>query len=68
MHLSIIIKSYGNKKLVYLGDDTTSYEIEGYSDVNIRLMNGMEKRIHDVLHVPGLAKKKFCKAIGQSRW
>jgi len=52
-------KKYGNKQLVYLGDDSTSYEIESYSDVNIRLMNGMEKLIPDVLHVLGLAKSLF---------
>ena len=52
-------KTYKNQQLVYLGDDSTSYKIEGHGDVNIRLMNGIEKLIPDVLHVPGLAKNLF---------
>ena len=50
---------YENQQSVYLGDDSTSYKIEGLGDVTVRLSNGMEKTIPDVLHVPGLAKNLF---------
>ena len=52
-------KKYGNQQLVYLGDDSASYEIEGHGDVNIQLMNGMEKFIPDVLYVTDLPKSFF---------
>ena len=48
-----------NRQIVYLGDHSTSYTLEWYDDVNIRLLNGDEKIIHDVLHVPRLAKDFF---------
>lgn len=51
-------KSIDNQ-VVYLGDDSTSYTIQGYGDVNIKLSNGDEKSIPDVLHIPGLAKNLF---------
>ena len=50
---------YENQQFVYLGDDSTSYKIEGLGDVTVRLSNGMEKTIPDVLHVLGLAKNLF---------
>ena len=46
-------------QVVYLGDDSTSYTIEGHGDVLIKLTNGDEKNIPDVLHIPGLAKNLF---------
>ena len=46
-------------QVVYLGDDSTSYTIEGHGDVLIKLTNGDEKYIPDVLHIPGLAKNLF---------
>ena len=48
-----------DEQIVYLGDDSTSYTIEGHGDVNIKLTNGEEKSIPDVLHIPGLAKNLF---------
>lgn len=50
---------YENQPFVYLGDDSTSYKIEGLGDVIVRLANGMEKTIPNVLHVPRLAKNYF---------
>jgi len=50
---------YENQQFVYLGDDTTSYKIEGLGDVTIRLSNGIEKIIPKVLYIPVLAKNLF---------
>nr|PNR45459.1 hypothetical protein PHYPA_015230 [Physcomitrium patens] len=47
------------KQVVYLGDDTTSYIIEEQGDVNIKLTNGDEKIIPDVLYISGFAKNLF---------
>ncbi|KAG0600944.1 hypothetical protein M758_11G072700 [Ceratodon purpureus] len=46
-------------QVVYLGDDSTSYMIEGHGDVNVKLTNGKVKYIPDVLYIPGLAKNLF---------
>jgi len=48
-----------DNQVVYLGDDSTSYTIQGYGDVNIKLSNEDEKSILNVLHITGLAKNLF---------
>lgn len=48
-----------DKQVVYLGDNTTTYTIEGYGDVNIKIINGDEKIIPNILHILGLAKNLF---------
>jgi len=47
---------YENNQVVYLGDDSTSYTIKGCGDVNLKLLNGDERIIPDVLYIPGFAK------------
>nr|PNR60462.1 hypothetical protein PHYPA_003255 [Physcomitrium patens] len=61
-----------DKQIVYLGDDTTSCIIEGHGDVNIKLTNGDEKIIPDLLHILRLVKnlffaKQLVKARGKIR-
>nr|PNR50093.1 hypothetical protein PHYPA_011990 [Physcomitrium patens] len=48
-----------DKQVVYLGDDTTLYIIEGHGDVNIKFINGDEKIIPNVLHISRLIKDLF---------
>jgi len=52
-------EQYENEEVVYLGDDMTSYKIQRQGNVTIRLLNGMERIILDILYILGLAKNLF---------
>ena len=52
-------EQYENQQVVYLRNDMTSYKIQEQGDVTIRLLNGMERIILDVLYILGLAKNLF---------
>lgn len=52
-------EQYENQEVVYLGDDMTFYKIQGHANVTVRLLNGMERIMRNVLYNPGLAKNLF---------
>lgn len=47
------------KQVVYLGDNSTSFIIERYGNVNVKLINGDEKIILNILYVSRLTKNFF---------
>jgi hypothetical protein len=53
----INFKETNNGAHIYLGDDH-SYQIKGYGDIPVTLLNGTVRHIGNVVYVPGI-KKKF---------
>jgi hypothetical protein len=51
----INFKETHNGAHIYLGDDH-SYQIKGYGDILVTLLNGVVKHIHNVVYVPGIKK------------
>nr|PNR26159.1 hypothetical protein PHYPA_030733 [Physcomitrium patens] len=48
-----------DKQVVYIRDNTTTYIIKGYGDVNIKFIDGNEKIILDILYISRFAKNLF---------